>query len=239
MAETTSKITINTEDTNVLDSVSVDVGAQTSNLTVESDGASTTNVTVVDNSNKSEITVSPDMHVSDTLTVMPGAETTHNITISYPDAPPQTITVQDTIHAVSVVTVGVPGPQGPKGDDGGVQSETITATASTDIDVGRVVTVFDGVASYADNISNYTGQLGVTLDSAVLDGQLTIQITGIVTNTAWNFSSGFIWLGQNGVLTQTEPETGISFILGSSYTTTSFLFDPVASTEIIDGGHFA
>ena len=127
-------------------------------------------------------------------------------------------------NRLDVLSVSEQGPPGPKGDDG--EPAYILCEASGAIGGHRVVCIFDGIATYADNTSNYVGQIGLTM-SATDDGDnLNAYISGIMTEPTWNFSQGPVFLSTNGLLTQSLPTSGSVIIIGNAVSSTAINLQP-------------
>ena len=122
------------------------------------------------------------------------------ILVSTP-CPPEAVLVpqQQPIEVVTRILRGPPGPPG--------QNMVVTANAGENIASFELVYVSNNQAFVAsqEDLSNLDKFAGVSLFS-VTTGQVTnIQTDGEVQNPLWNFSSGFVWLGTNGQVTQTPP----------------------------------
>lgn len=87
----------------------------------------------------------------------------------------------------------------------------------------------DGKAYYASNtiLSDSVRALGITLNAAAVDDNVSIQSFGEVIETSWSWTMGSpIYLSSNGQLTQTPPVSPALFqrIIGFPLTTTSLFF---------------
>lgn len=120
--------------------------------------------------------------------------------------------------------------EGQRGADG-TSGVIANPVASTALSGDMVVVVFNGEAAYADNQTNYLGQLGLTLGASAQGAQINVCLSGLVTSPGWNFTNGPIWLGTSGGLTQTEPTTGGSVVVGRALSPTSFIFLPETLIE--------
>ncbi len=107
-----------------------------------------------------------------------------------------------------------------------ITNSSIIVTANSDLGGGRIVTIFNDIADYADNMTNYKGQLAITNHSAVQNTQVKVTLTGIIIDPAWNFTNNPIWLDINGLFVQSEPILGSSILLGYPKNQTTFLFKP-------------
>ena len=117
-----------------------------------------------------------------------------------------------------ILSVQEQGPQGPAGADG--DSSHIEVIASGAIGGHRIVNIFNGYATYASNIDNYIGQLGITTSATGDGGTLSAYISGVVTELMWNFSQGPIYLSTNGLMTQTLPASNAVVIIGNAVSPT-------------------
>lgn len=106
------------------------------------------------------------------------------------------------------VTVDNTDPQRPVVSASGGGSATVTALAGATLSGHRVVRPqSDGSMVYASNdqIADVTRSLFLTLGAASSGAPVTVQVIGQVAEPTWNWSDGPIFLGANGVLTQTPP----------------------------------
>jgi hypothetical protein len=92
--------------------------------------------------------------------------------------------------------------------------ENIDAVANQILGGHRVVQVFNGIADYADNITAYDGQLGLTMGAVNQGDNFKVYTTGVVTEPTWDFVKGPIFLSTDGMLTQTKPDVGTVILVG-------------------------
>lgn len=100
------------------------------------------------------------------------------------------------------IAEAVPGPPGSGA------TITVDAIAGETLSGHRVVTLHsDGRAYYAsnDDITDATRQAWLTLGAALEAAHATLLPLGLVTEPSWNWSDDPVFLGTNGVLTQTPP----------------------------------
>jgi len=86
----------------------------------------------------------------------------------------------------------------------------------------RLVEIYEEKAYYADNSSvNFGRKIGLTKNAAELDASVTVLFFGEITHSSWNFDlTKPVFLGTNGALTQTKPETGYLLVIGKPINTT-------------------
>jgi hypothetical protein len=140
---------------------------------------------------------------------------------------------------VSVVAVGQQGPAGSRGPVGPSGGSALTVTAGAALGGHRVVYLdaFEK-AQYASNqtASHALVMLGMTLGAAVLDDPVDVQRSGEVTEPTWDWIlEQPVYLGDNGLLTQTPPNSPALFqrIVGFPITATTLflaLREPVFIT---------
>jgi len=104
--------------------------------------------------------------------------------------------------------------------------QTVDVTAGEAIGGGRIVTLFDETAMYASPDQDYNSTLGITKTAVALGDPISVLLQGLITDPSWNFSEGPIWSIANGLMSQTEPTTGVSLIIGWALSPTSFFFQP-------------
>ena len=90
--------------------------------------------------------------------------------------------------------------------------------AAENISALRVLASDDlGQVVYADN--NSVGQafkvMGISISTGLLGANVTLQTEGILTDAGWSWAgTGPLFVGTNGVLTQTPPTNGYSVVVG-------------------------
>lgn len=117
-------------------------------------------------------------------------------------------------NRVKAVFVGIQGPAGPEGAAGG---DTPMVAASTLSGHRAVVSVSATEIGYADNDtpSHSVKVLGIIKDAANAGGTVMVQTFRSMTEPSWDWTPGQpIFLGNNGMLTQTVPATGFILELG-------------------------
>jgi hypothetical protein len=113
---------------------------------------------------------------------------------------------------------------------GGIVPAAIDTTlvASTSLSALRCITTdSSGLAKYAtpDSLANAV-VIGISTTAASTGQNITIKTSGQITDASWNWTKGAIYLGANGVLTQTAP-TGGSIVVhvAKAITATTLIID--------------
>lgn len=147
--------------------------------------------------------------------------TTNSVTVEKRDF----VVVQRPMErvVVSVGHAGRPGGQGIPGPAGGI---TAVFTATAAIGGHRVLTMTPaGELAYAsaDDLSAAGRIVGISLNAAAAGSEVSVQRSGEVSEPSWNLDTELpVYLGVNGLLTQTPPEspTVFSLIVGFPMTPT-------------------
>ncbi|MBM3204117.1 hypothetical protein FJZ55_09470, partial [Candidatus Woesearchaeota archaeon] len=115
-----------------------------------------------------------------------------------------TIIVEEVIDT-KVIASADQGPPGPPGE-----GHSFYVVASTAIGGHRVVKSTLTGCAYADStdINDLGKILGVTFTATTQGSLAKIHTSGEIEEPTWNFTAGPVYLGTNGVLTQTLPVTG-------------------------------
>jgi hypothetical protein len=104
------------------------------------------------------------------------------------------------------------GLQGPAGE---AANPTVTVTAGQTISSGRVLVIDGGKAYYFQpgTIEHVGRAYGISRSSGVLDGQVTVQISGEITDASFfTFTADTaLWVWANGEIKNTLP-TGVPII---------------------------
>lgn len=107
---------------------------------------------------------------------------------------------------------GRPGNKGDKGDTGppGPDVSLIEAVAGTAIHGRRVIRMFNGQAHHPDILNNNqaTHVVGISMEAVAIGHPFMVRSSGSMTNSSWNWVDGFVYCGQNGVLTQSPGSLG-------------------------------
>ena len=134
----------------------------------------------------------------------------------------------------TVVMAGTPGPagvQGPAGEQGPIGPEgasTLQRVAGETISALRLVYENDnGEVFYIDKEDdiNINSILGLTITSASTGGNVNVQRTGVVDDDSWSWDAGKVWLGANGVLTQSPPSVGFDVLIGTAVSSTRIILN--------------
>lgn len=113
---------------------------------------------------------------------------------------------------------------------GGIVPAAIDTTlvASTSLSALRCITTdSSGLAKYAtpDSFANAV-VIGISTTSASTGQNITIKTSGQITDASWNWTKGAIYLGANGVLTQTAPSGGSIVVhVAKAITATTLIID--------------
>jgi len=105
------------------------------------------------------------------------------------------------------------------------------AVAGEAIGGQRAVIIKDGEALYADKdtVADAPLYVGISTHAASSSDPLQIQFSGTITDEAWVWSNGPIYLGNNGNLTQTKPTTGVVLNLAVVVSPTTILLNKIAN----------
>lgn len=122
-----------------------------------------------------------------------------------------------------IIMAGVQGPAGIPGPDGQGGVQTVTLMAGADLAGFRVVRYALGLLYYADKDQPCDNTLGILTAGAATLGFGTVQLAGRVTNPAWNWVAGPVYLGNAGQLTQVAPTSGVIQEIGFAVDATSVM----------------
>ena len=113
---------------------------------------------------------------------------------------------------------------------GGIVPAAIDTTlvASTSLSALRCITTDgSGLAKYAtpDSLANAV-VIGISTTAANTGENITIKTSGQLTDASWTWTKGAIYLGSNGVLTQTAPTGGNVIVhVAKAITATTIIID--------------
>lgn len=134
---------------------------------------------------------------------------------------PSLVITESPALSVLQINEGSVGPQGPQGPPGIGNSVLVTATTAIG---GNRAVMGDGAGSiaYADssNLAHRGKCIGLTMTAASAGGTVEIAVSGDVTEPTWNWSLGPVYLGTNGLLTQTVPTSGYIQVIGTAMSPT-------------------
>lgn len=135
------------------------------------------------------------------------------------------VQVSPVVNEVQVL--GAAGIRGPKGEKG---EATLTRTheAGTHLSGHRAIRVSNGLAYTADgtNAAHAGRCIGITTGAVVQGADATIQTVGTITEPSWTWNDGAVFVGANGVLTQSL--SGLAFVqqIGVATSPTSIDINP-------------
>ena len=139
-----------------------------------------------------------------------------------------TITAPITIYQDTILAPLSEGLKGDKGDKGDPGISNITYPAAQALGGHRVVILNDGLeADYADatDLTHINRILGLTLGAVIQGDAVTILTGGDVIEPSWSWTLGLpVYLGSNGLLTQTRPIIGFNLIVGFPLSATEMFF---------------
>jgi hypothetical protein len=113
---------------------------------------------------------------------------------------------------------------------GGIVAANIdtSLTAGMSISALRCITTdSSGLAKYAtpDSLANAV-VIGISTTAASTGQNITIKTSGQLSDASWNWTKGAIYLGANGVLTQTAPSGGSIIVhVAKAITATTLIID--------------
>lgn len=134
---------------------------------------------------------------------------------------PRTVSVEDQTRTVVVNAAGTQGPPGTS------EGATFNAVAGETIFGGRAVRIENGLLYHPDtNVTAHADQvIGIAVQSGSVGSTLSVRSGGTFTEPSWTWGSGFIFCGNNGVLTQTPAATGWLMVVGHVVNPTSIDVD--------------
>ena len=97
-------------------------------------------------------------------------------------------------------------------------SYTVTRPATETISALRVVYEDDVGIGILDptNDAHVHGLLGIAVTAGSETDEIRVQTSGTVDDLSWSWTPGFVFVGADGVLTQTVPTTGWEIVVGYS-----------------------
>jgi hypothetical protein len=110
-----------------------------------------------------------------------------------------------------------------------VSQSTLTKKAAIAIGGHRVVYLDPTGVKYAsnDDLSLLGKALGLSLGASASNANVLIKTSGEVTESSWNWATGPVFLGQNGLLTQVAPAPPALFsqIIAQAISPTSIIIN--------------
>lgn len=135
--------------------------------------------------------------------------------------------VEHTERPVVHVAGGNQGPagaQGLQGIPGATAGQILQAVAGATLGGHRAIFIDAGRAQYADSAAPSAERVaGITLGAAAEDAVVNYQTAGAITEPSWNWNEGPVFLGANGMLTQTPPSSGAVVELGVALAPTTII----------------
>lgn len=107
-------------------------------------------------------------------------------------------------------------------------SLTFVGTAEADITNYTAIAMSSGGLAPGDNNTTayFNSIVGIALTTTTIGNPVTIQNSGVITYSGWNWSLGQpIFIGSAGVLTQTVPISGFVQTIGVAITAQSFVIN--------------
>lgn len=168
------------------------------------------------------------------------------------NGPSHSVTVESSVDEVSVPAVGptvypvadeqpvtvqpfkgLPGDDGPPGPPGTTEAVTYIRDASVPLSGHRALVLNDdNEFEYADPTTVGNQPVFVSLNAASTGDPVTAVSEGFVIEATWNWSPGNVYLGTNGVLTQTAPSSGLLVVVGESTASDTMYVDRQPTIEL-------
>jgi hypothetical protein len=129
----------------------------------------------------------------------------------------EAIEVEETLEG----PIGPPGPPGPAG------GASVTKTAAEAVSGHRAVKAVGDQVAYAsaDVAGDAELVLGVTVGAAIAGAPATVQTVGEMVEGSWAWTVGPVFLGLNGLLTQTPPAAAFVRQIGVAVASDRLLID--------------
>ena len=138
------------------------------------------------------------------------------------------LVIENTSSLVPQIAIQT-GPQGPPGPSGSAPTLGVLLSGEMHLSGHRAVVLVPGVGMrYADPLSdNDAGaQVGILLQSTSPGNIGNVQFSGLVDEPSWNWDNGPIFLGLNGVLTQTLISHGWILVIARAIGPHTIIIDP-------------
>ena len=134
---------------------------------------------------------------------------------------------EEVTQILSVAEQGPPGPAGPSGATTFVRQSAGALSAMRIVWEDEAGVVFALDSADDDHIDLLCG---ITLTATSDAGPVTVQRTGAVDDSAWDWTPGRVYLGADGALTQSPPSTGFDVLVGVAVSPTRLILnfqDPI------------
>ena len=135
--------------------------------------------------------------------------------------------IKASVEQVVILQPSSVGPQGPPGLPGDLIVTDHLAGEALGGHRG-VIVGSDNKVYYGDqsNPAHFNRVLGISTGAAAQDDQASVRVGGVMTEPSWNWDlDKFIYLGSNGLLTQTPPGSGFLLEMGWPINPTSMMVD--------------
>ena len=163
------------------------------------------------------------------------SEAEAEVSVAVVNPPPISIEIQEettqvveaSTEEVVIVEPASVGMQGPPGEPGDLIVTDHLAGEALGGHRG-VIVGSDNKLYYADqsNPAHFNRVLGITTGAAAQDNPASVRVGGKMTEPSWNWDlDKFIYLGTNGLLTQTPPAAGFLLEMGWPINSTTILVD--------------
>lgn len=124
---------------------------------------------------------------------------------------------------------GIKGDKGDKGDTGeSGASSSYVYTAGEILGGHRSVIIDNNLAYYADctNLDHINKPMGISSNASAEGGEVTVVFFGEMEESSWSWDiTKPIFIGTNGILTQTPVTSGFSCIIATPITTTKIFIE--------------
>ena len=138
------------------------------------------------------------------------------------------VQIIETSEVPEVHTFETSPPKGEKGDPGATSGMIVEYPVAYPMSGHRIVVLNgnkEAIYASSDNPLHATKVLGMTTGAAIF-GNIGIQTGGVLIEPSWSWILDTpIWLGLNGLMTQTVPASGFSLIVGFPISPTEMFVD--------------
>ncbi len=146
----------------------------------------------------------------------------------------------ERVERTLIVEVGHQGPPGPQGNQGlAGESDVTELNAAENLTAYRVVQMSGlGTAQLADRtvLAHIGRVIGITEEAASMGAPVRIRREGFMTVIGWTWTPNQpIFLGANGMLTQTQPTSGVIQVVAVA-TGTASIFVHIREPLVLPGG---